>query len=57
VQAATYRISELALATRTLDELYASIHAIIGELMPATNFFIAFIDPADGLLHIPYFRG
>jgi PAS domain S-box-containing protein len=40
VQAAIYRISEAAQATQNLDELFAVIHAIIGELMPAKNFYI-----------------
>jgi two-component system cell cycle sensor histidine kinase/response regulator CckA len=54
VQAAIYRISEAAQATQNLDELFAVIHAIIGELMPAENFYIGLYDAALDLLTIPY---
>ena len=55
VQAATYRISEAAHAAPTLRELLGSIHAIVGELMPAKNFYIALYDAATGMLSFPYF--
>ncbi|HVH68614.1 MAG TPA: PAS domain S-box protein [Gemmatimonadales bacterium] len=55
VQLATYRISEAAHAAQTLQELYAAIHRIVGELMPARNFYIALYDPATELLTFPYF--
>ena len=55
VQLATYRISEAAHAARNLQELYAAIHGIVGELMPAKNFYIALYDPATELLTFPYF--
>jgi two-component system cell cycle sensor histidine kinase/response regulator CckA len=54
VQAAIYRISEAAQATQNLDELFAVIHAIIGELMPAKNFYIGLYDASLDLLSIPY---
>ncbi len=54
VQAAIYRISEAALTTPTLEELYSSLHAIVGELMPARNFFIALYDAHTDLLHFVY---
>jgi signal transduction histidine kinase len=54
VQAAVYRISEAAQAAQNLDELYASIHAIIGELMPAKNFYISLYDASADLFTIPY---
>src|SRR6266571_3935738 len=41
IQVATYRISEAAHAARTLQELFGAIHRIVGELMPAKNFYIA----------------
>ena len=55
VQLATYRISEAAHSARNLQELYAAIHRIVGELMPAKNFYIALYDRATELLSFPYF--
>ncbi len=55
VQAALYRISEAANAAQDLDELFASIHGIVGELMPARNFYIALYDAAADILSFPYF--
>ena len=54
VQAALYRISEAAHTARNLDELFRQTHAIIGELMPAQNFYIALYDAAADLLTFPY---
>src|SRR2546426_5093857 len=54
IQLATYRISEAAHAARTRPDLVAAIHGIVGELMPAKNFYIALYDPADDLLTFPY---
>jgi len=50
-----YRISEAANAARNLDELFSSIHGIIGELMPAENFYIALYDHSSDMLSFPYF--
>ena len=55
LQSAVYRISEAAHKTSSLDELYKSVHAIIGEVMPADNFYIALYDAAQELLSFPYF--
>lgn len=55
-QNATLQISESASATDNLDQLYRSIHRIIGELMPAANFYIALYDPASNLLSFPYYQ-
>jgi PAS domain S-box-containing protein len=55
VQAAIYEISEATQTTGSLDELFRSIHAIIGRLMDARNFYIALHDPATNLLSFPYF--
>jgi PAS domain S-box-containing protein len=54
VQTAVYRISEAAQAAQNLDELFASIHAIIGELMPAKNFYISLYDASADLFTVPY---
>jgi PAS domain S-box-containing protein len=56
IQSALYRISQVAHEAATLDALYAAIHAIIGELMPANNFYIALHDEAEDLIRFPYYR-
>ena len=55
IQLATYRISEAAQASSTLDDLYREIHRIVGELMPATNFYIALYDATTDVVTFPYF--
>jgi len=54
IQAATFRITEAAHATGTLQDLFAAIHGIVGELMPARNFYIA-LTGDDGTITFPYF--
>src|SRR6266568_2671960 len=54
IQVATYRISEAAHAARTLQDLFGAIHRIVGELMPAKNFYIALYDAANDHLTFPY---
>jgi HAMP domain-containing protein len=55
VQAAIYRITEAAVYTQSMDELYRSIHQSLGELMPVENFYIALYDPASDMISFPYF--
>ena len=55
IQLATYRISEAAHNAGSLQELFRAIHAIVGELMPAKNFYIALYDTASDLLTFPYY--
>jgi len=55
IQLATYRISEAAHAAGSLQELFRAIHAIVGELMAAKNFYIALYDAASDLLTFPYY--
>ncbi len=54
LQMATYKIAEEAREARDMPALYAAIHAIIGELMVAKDFFVAEYDEASGLLSFPY---
>ena len=54
-QAATSRISEAAIRAHTLQDLFVAIHRIVGELMPARNFYIALRDPGSGIITFPYF--
>src|SRR5207245_1179881 len=53
IQLATYRISEDAHATGSLQDLFRAIHAIVGELMPAKNYYIELYDVAADLLPYP----
>jgi diguanylate cyclase (GGDEF)-like protein/PAS domain S-box-containing protein len=55
VQNALYRISQTAITSEGMDALYRSIHSILGELIPAENFFIALIEPSTGEISFPYY--
>jgi PAS domain S-box-containing protein len=54
VRAALYEIAATTNAAEDLDEFYAAIHGIVGELMYARNFYVALHDPDAGLLSFPY---
>ncbi|MEO8802176.1 MAG: EAL domain-containing protein [Rudaea sp.] len=54
-QAALHHISEAAQSATTLPDLFQRIHAIIGALLPAKNFFLAMYDPSKDELTFPYF--
>jgi two-component system cell cycle sensor histidine kinase/response regulator CckA len=56
LQSATYRISEAANAASSLPELFRAVHAIVGELMPARNLYIALYDEPSQTLSFPYFQ-
>ncbi len=53
-QRALYRISEAAVVTTDLAELFSAIHREVGFLMDARNFYVALLDE-DGTLSFPYF--
>jgi PAS domain S-box-containing protein len=55
VRAAIYRISEATNSTQDLQALFRSIHAIVGELMSADNFYIALADRDIEEIRFPYF--
>ncbi len=55
VQGALYRIAELAGAAQDMQEFYAAVHGIVGELMYAANFFIALYDEERRLISWPYY--
>ncbi|HET7376417.1 MAG TPA: GAF domain-containing protein, partial [Anaerolineae bacterium] len=55
VQAALYEIASAASAVPDMQEFYAAMHRILGELMYAKNFFIALYDEPSGLLSFPYY--
>ncbi|MGX5915474.1 sensor domain-containing phosphodiesterase [Aliidiomarina sp. Khilg15.8] len=55
VQKALFRISELASSVHDMNQLYASVHSIIGELMAANNFYICLYDGQQEVVDFPYF--
>ncbi len=55
VREAVYQIADASDHASTLDDLYMSLHRIIGTVMPASNFYIAIFDAAADLLSFPYF--
>ncbi|HMD13196.1 MAG TPA: PAS domain-containing protein, partial [Bacteroidota bacterium] len=55
LESALYRIAEKTSSSSDMHNFYSSIHAIIGELMYAKNFYIALYDQEKDLLSFPYF--
>src|SRR5258705_58033 len=55
VQDAVYRISHTAHTADNLQQLLRAIHAIVGELMPAKNFYVSLYDVEKDRLEFPYF--
>jgi diguanylate cyclase (GGDEF)-like protein/PAS domain S-box-containing protein len=55
MQTALHAISEAAHSATDLGDLFGRIHAIVGELIPARNFFVSLYDAARGEVSFPYF--
>ena len=55
LQSALYRISEAATSARDLEALFALVHQIISDLLPARNFYIALCDKGRTTITFPYF--
>ncbi|HEY6058942.1 MAG TPA: PAS domain S-box protein [Gemmatimonadales bacterium] len=55
IRSATFLISEAANSSEHPRELFRAIHDIVGELMPAKNFYIALYDPVADTVSFPYF--
>ena len=55
LQAALYRVAEVTSTTTDLQAFFSAVHRIVGELMPAENFFVALYDQATELVSFPYF--
>ncbi|MBC7656729.1 MAG: PAS domain S-box protein, partial [Frankiaceae bacterium] len=53
-QVALRKISEAAHAALDLEDLFRQIHSIIGELLPARNFYVALHDHVTDLVSFPY---
>ena len=55
LNAALYAIAARSQSAEDLQQFYAAIHNIVGQLMYARNFYIAIYDPQTQLLSFPYF--
>jgi len=56
LHSALFRITQKTSTADDLQQFYASVHGIVGELMPARNFYVAVYDPLTQLLTFPYFE-
>ncbi len=54
LQSALYRIAATTSATEDINEFYAAIHGIVGELMYAKNFYVALYDARADVIAFPY---
>ena len=54
LQAALFRIAELANSTESLEEFYAAVHRAVGGLLYARNFYIALLTEDREHLTFPY---
>lgn len=55
LQDAVYRIAQAADRSKSLADLFPSIHAIIDEVMTARNFYIALYDRDADVISYPYY--
>ena len=55
IEKALFDIAQAGLLSPSLDELFRRVHQIVGELMPARNFYIALYDRKRDQLTFPYF--
>jgi two-component system, sensor histidine kinase and response regulator len=55
IQATVNRIASITQESRSLEDLFQGVHGIVGELMPADNFYIALYDELRDVLTFPYF--
>jgi PAS domain S-box-containing protein len=56
IRRATYRIAEAAQSDQGTTEVLKTIHAIVSEIVPARNFYIALYDGETDLITFPYFE-
>ncbi|HZY33356.1 MAG TPA: EAL domain-containing protein [Rhodanobacter sp.] len=54
LQAALFRIAELANTSDSPEKFYAAMHQVISGLLYARNFYIALVDEENGHLTFPY---
>jgi len=55
LNAALYSIAARSQSAEDLQQFFAALHNIVGQLMNARNFYIALYDPQSQLLSFPYF--
>ena len=55
LQDALYRIADAASGAQDLHAFYASVHAIVGELMYAKSFYVALYDAERERINFPYY--
>lgn len=55
LQTALFQIAELSSQSGDMAELFGRLHAIVGELLFALNFYIALFDNDTGLVTFPYY--
>ena len=55
VDAALYRIAQAASSVTDMQAFYAAMHGIVGELMDASNFYIALYDDERQMINFPYY--
>ena len=55
IQEAVYQISHTAHTADNLQALLRAIHEIVGDLMPAKNFYVSLYNADDDRLEFPYF--
>ncbi|MEO7477961.1 MAG: GAF domain-containing protein, partial [Lysobacteraceae bacterium] len=55
LQAALFQIAQMATADISQAEFYSRVHAVVGELMDAKNFFIALLADDGSKLDFPYY--
>ncbi len=55
LQAALFHIAQLATADIDEGEFYQHVHAVVGELLQAENFFIALLSTDQRTLEFPYY--
>lgn len=54
LQRALFRIAELSVTAETLERFYQALHAVVGELLYARNFYIALLSDDASELTFPY---
>lgn len=55
IQSALFRIADAVNTSPTASDFYATLHALVGELVYAPNMYIALYHPAEDALEFSYF--
>jgi diguanylate cyclase (GGDEF)-like protein/PAS domain S-box-containing protein len=55
LQEVVYSISQAAISTESIEDLYRSIHATLAKLLHVENFYIAIHDPSSDIISFPYY--